>query len=167
MDILQLIDNLEDVIEDASSVPLTSKCLIDKEEIFERIQEIRLQLPEDLKQAKWVKEERQRILMEAQKEADNILKGAEDKIAALVNEHEITKHAQEQAEIIIANAQNNAKDIRLGTLEYADGMLVDMENVIEDVKSAVFKSMSEVSNQVSQIDGIINIIKENRETLRK
>lgn len=164
---MELIDQLEDVIEDASSVPLTQKCLIDKEEVFERIQEIRLQLPEDLKQAKWVKDERQRILTEAQKEADAVLKGADEKVAQMVNEHEITKRAQEQAEVIIANAQKNAKDIRLGTLEYCDGMLNDMEGVIQDVKAAVFKSMTEVSNQVSQIDGIIDIIKDNRETLRK
>jgi len=64
---------------------------VDKEEILEIIKEIRLKLPDDIKQAKWIKEERQRILLEAQKEANNIIKDAENKIASLIDEHEITK----------------------------------------------------------------------------
>ena len=61
------------------------------EEILEIVKELRLKLPDDIKQAKWVKEERQRILTDAQKEANNLIKDAEGKIASMVNEHEITK----------------------------------------------------------------------------
>jgi vacuolar-type H+-ATPase subunit H len=117
--------------EKSVSVPFSGRCLVDREEILEIIKEMRLKLPDDLKQAKWVKEERQRILMEAQKEADNVVKEAESKISELIDEHEITKQAYEQANEIISNAQKNAKEIRLGTREYADSILSKVESILK------------------------------------
>lgn len=132
MEILAILETLEDLIEKAPSVPFSGKCLVDREEVLEIIKEIRLKLPDDIKQAKWVKDERQRILLEAQKEANNIIKEAESKIASLVDEHEITRKAYEQANEIISNAQKNARDIRLGTREYADGILNKVEDILRD-----------------------------------
>ena len=70
MEIFTLLETLEDMLEKSRAVPFSSKCIVDKEEILDIIKEVRLKLPEELKQAKWVKEERQRILVEAQNEAD-------------------------------------------------------------------------------------------------
>lgn len=137
MEILAILETLEDVVEKGVNVPFSGKCLMDREEILEIIKEIRLKLPDDIKQAKWVKEERQRILLEAEKEANNIMKDAEGKIAQLVDEHEITKKAYEQANEIIANAQKNAKDIRMGTREYADSILIKVEEILKDTLEVV------------------------------
>ena len=68
MEIFELLESLEDIIERGKNLPFTNKGVIDKDEILDLIKEIRLKLPDELKQAKWVKEERQRILVEAQKE---------------------------------------------------------------------------------------------------
>jgi F0F1-type ATP synthase membrane subunit b/b' len=76
---------------------------------LEIVKEIRLKLPDDLKQAKWVKDERQRILQEAQKEGNDIIKNAESRISSLVDEHEITKKAYEQANDMITNAKQNSR----------------------------------------------------------
>ena len=65
--------------------------MIDKEEFIEIITDIRLKLPNELKQSKWVMEERTQILINAQKEAENHLQEAETKLNQLINEHEITK----------------------------------------------------------------------------
>ena len=80
MEIFTLLETLEDMLEKSRAVPFSSKCIVDKEEILDIIKEVRLKLPEELKQAKWVKEERQRILVEAQNEADEIIKEAENRI---------------------------------------------------------------------------------------
>ena len=74
MEIFTLLETLEDIMERSKSLPFTEKGIVDKEEVLEIIKEIRLKLPDELKQAKWVKEERARILEEAQKEADGIVK---------------------------------------------------------------------------------------------
>ena len=101
MEIFTLLETLEDIMEKSKSVPFTEKGIVDKEEVLEIIKEIRLKLPDELKQAKWIREERGRILDEAQKEADGIVKEAENRIIAMIDEHEITRKAYEQkAEII-------------------------------------------------------------------
>lgn len=144
MEILAVLETLEDAIERAISLPFTGKCLVNREEILELIQDIRLKLPDDLKQAKWVSEERSRILAEAQQEADNIINGAEGKIAAMVDEHEICRKAYEQAEVIITNAKKNAREIRLGTREYADNILNKVEEILEDTLDVIKVNRSEL-----------------------
>lgn len=144
MEILSVLEALEDAVEKSVSVPFLSKCLMDKEELLELVKEVRLKLPDDIKQAKWVKEERQRILMEAQKEANNIIKDAESKIASLVDEHEITKKAYEQANEIIGSAQKNAREIRLGTRDYADSVLNKVEDILKDAQEVIKMNREEL-----------------------
>jgi vacuolar-type H+-ATPase subunit H len=144
MEILTVLETLEDLVEKSSGVPFSGKCLIDREEVLEIIKEMRLKLPDDIKQAKWVKEERQRILLEAQKEANNILKDAENKIASLVDEHEITKKAYEQANEIVGSAQKNAREIRLGAREYADSVLNKVEEILTDATDVIKTNRSEL-----------------------
>lgn len=144
MEMLSILETLEDLVEKSVSVPFSGKCMVDKEEILEIIKEIRLKLPDDIKQAKWVKEERQRILLEAQKEANNIIKDAENQISALVDEHEITKKAYEQSNGIISNAQKNAREIRLGTREYADGILNKVEEILEETLQVIKENRKEL-----------------------
>lgn len=137
MEILSILEALEDVVEKSISLPLSGRSLVDKEELLELIKETRLKLPDDIKQAKWVKEERQRILLEAQKEASNIVQEAENKISSLVDEHEITRKAYEQANEIISNAQKNAREIRLGAREYADSILNKIEQILKDAQDVI------------------------------
>ena len=87
MEIFTLLETLEEMLEQSKKVPFTDKVVVDKEAILEIIKEIRLKLPDELKQAKWVKEERQRILSEAQKEAKDIVKEAETRIISIIDEH--------------------------------------------------------------------------------
>lgn len=131
MDALELIDALEDIVEKGVTIPLAGKTMIDKDELLDIIQEIRLKLPDDLKQAKWVKEERQRIITEAQKEANQILKGAEDKIISMINEHEITRKSYEQAREVEEESQKRAKEIRYRTAQYIEELIADAERVME------------------------------------
>lgn len=166
MDILELIDDLDDAIDNASTVPLTGKSIIDKEAILDIIQEIRLQLPEDLKQAKWVKEERQRILFEAQKEADAIIKGAEERIVTMVNEHEITKQAKLNAQNIIDAANDTSDEIKTGTRKYVDGILEDIQKLVSSIKNELYKSLNEVAKQSESLEKLDKILQDNRDSLK-
>ena len=62
MEIFTILDTLEDLIDNGKKVPLTGKCVVDQQEIIELIKEIRLKFPDELKQAKWVKEERKKLM---------------------------------------------------------------------------------------------------------
>ena len=109
MEIFTLLENLEEILESSSKVPFSTKVMVDADELREIIEEIRLKLPDELKQAKWEKEERQRIISDAEFEAQKALKDAEAKIINLVDEHEITKKALAQKEEIIENANRVSK----------------------------------------------------------
>lgn len=131
MESLEMLDQLEDIIEGSTGIPFIGKALMDKDELLDIIQELRLKMPDDLKQAKWIKGERQRILLEAQKEATALIKSAEDKIISMINENEITKKANEAAEEIISNANKRSKEIRMATRQYIDDALSETELVLE------------------------------------
>ena len=127
MEIFTLLETIEEMLEASKSIPFSTKGVVDKEEMLEIIKEIRLKLPEELKQAKWVKEERQRILVEAQKEADDIVKEAENRIISMIDEHEITRKAYEQKAEIIETANEMSREISKGTKDYADSILQNIE----------------------------------------
>lgn len=144
MEVLEIIDMLEDVVEKSMAIPFAGRAIVDREELLDLIQEIRLNLPDDLKQAKWVKEERQRILDEANKEAESIVKNAEEKMASLIDDHEITQKAYAQANEIIAAAQNNARELRLGTKQYADDVMASLEARVVKIAETVRENRKEL-----------------------
>ena len=144
MEIFELLETLEDIIEKSRNVPFSSKGIIDKEEMLDLIKEIRLKLPDELKQAKWVKEERTRILVEAEKEADGIVKEAENRIISMIDEHEITRKAYEKKVEIIETANEMSREIKSGTEEYADGVLAGIEVALEDALKVIQNNRKEL-----------------------
>ncbi|NLK97071.1 hypothetical protein [Defluviitalea saccharophila] len=161
--ILQLLDVMEDILDGSSTVPFTGKVMVDKDELLEIITDIRLKLPNEIKQSKWVIEERNKILIDAQKEAEGIMKEADERIAKLVDENEITKRAYEQAEEIIETAKQNSRQMRLGAIDYADEILSLVENNIKQTLEKIHKETSELENSLGQT---INTIYENRQELK-
>ena len=144
MEIFTNLEELEDILERSKTVPFSGKSLVDKEEILEIIKEIRLKLPDELKQAKWIKEERQRILVEAQKEADDIVKEAENRIISMINENEITKKAYEKKAEIIETANEMSREISKGTKDYADNILEGLEVALEDALKIIQNNRKEL-----------------------
>ena len=144
MEIFTLLETLEECLEKAKNIPFTQKGIVDKEEILDIIKEIRLKLPDELKQAKWVKEERGRILVEAQKEADGIVKEAENRIISMIDEHEITRKAYEQKAQIIETANEMSREISKGTKEYADNILEKVQGVLQEALATVENNRKEL-----------------------
>lgn len=144
MEIFTLLENLEDLLDSGTKVPFSSKVMVDREELQEILENIRLKLPDELKQAKWVKEERQRIIDDAQKEADELIKDAQAKITSLIDEHVITKQALEQKEEIIENANKVSKEISVGTRNYADAILEKVEDILKQTMQVVHENRREL-----------------------
>ena len=144
MEIFTILESIEDILEKSKGVPFSNKVLVDKEEILEQISELRLKLPEELKQAKWIKEERQRILVEAQKEADDIVKEAENRIISMIDEHEITKKAYEKKAEIMETANEMSREISKGTKDYADNVLNGIEGALQDALKIIQNNRNEL-----------------------
>ncbi len=132
MELIELLEQLEETLERGVNVPFSGRCLVRRDEVLDLIQDIRLKLPDDIKQARSISEERDRILSEADNHAKEMLQNTENRINALVDEHEISRKAVEQAGVIIGNAKKNAREIRLGTREYADGVLDKVESILSE-----------------------------------
>ena len=159
MEIFTLLETLEDILEKSRTLPFTEKCIVEKEQLLDIIKEIRLKLPDELKQAKWIKEERERIISEAQKDADDIVKEAENRIISMIDEHEITRKAYDKKTEIIADANEMYREITQGTTTYVDGILANIENNMLELG----KTLSGVE---MSIQSALETIQNNRKELK-
>jgi len=127
MDVLVLIDKLDDLVHNAKAVPLTDQVRIDREEIYDILDQMRATIPEEIKQARWIVKERQEMLAEAKRESERIIREAREEQIRLTAEEEIVKQAERQAEEIIEDARAREREIRLGAEDYADDILNTLE----------------------------------------
>src|SRR4249920_2822213 len=137
MDVLVLIDKLDDVVHNARPVPLTDQVRVDREEIYDLLDQMRATIPEEIKQARWIVKERQEMLAEAKREAERIVKEATDEQLRLVSEQEVVKQAENHAEDIVEEARAREREIRLGAEDYADDILNTLEVNLEKFLAAV------------------------------
>ena len=129
MDVLVLIDKLDDLIHNAkrTMLPGSDQVRLDREEVYDILDQMRATIPEEIKQARWIVKERQEMLAEAKREAERIVKEARERQEQLVGQEEVTKQAERAAEDIIEDARAREREIRLGAEDYADEILNTLE----------------------------------------
>ena len=159
MEIFALLETLEDILEKSKSLPFTDKSIVSKKEVLDIIKEIRLKLPDEIKQAKWIKEERERIIAEAQKDADDIVKEAENRIISMIDEHEITKKAYEKKTEIIATANDVYREYSNNANTYAD-------EILKEVEDTMIKLCETIDNVETNLQGRIQTVQEQRKQLK-
>jgi F0F1-type ATP synthase membrane subunit b/b' len=150
MDIMALIDRIEELIDNGRNVPLSQARMVDADKIYEIIDEIRAQFPDELKQARWIVKERQEMVEEAEKEANRILEEARERAQALASEQEIVKLAESQAAEILDNARAREREIRLGAEDYADEMLANLEVNLGKLLTSVQRGRDRLQGKVNQ-----------------
>lgn len=131
MDILDVLNELEELIEDSTKLPLIGKVLVDDELILDMIDHIRTSLPEEMRQAKIITQERERIMEEAQKEAQRIVDEARDEITKMAGDTEIARQAQDHSRELVEQAQNLSREIKMSAYQFADEILGALENNLE------------------------------------
>ncbi len=169
--VYELLEYLQDMVENSAKMPITGKTIIDKKEFNEVIEQIMNCLPDQIKKAQWIVSEKDRILGDAQKEYDSVKKETIEIMKQNVESHDIVREAKLRANEIIALAQRDAKAIRIGSREYSNEILTQLDAEIEKQKVALIKSMQESFEKVAKdIDDNLTkrgtIIKENIAELR-
>jgi cell division septum initiation protein DivIVA len=154
MDVLALIDKLDDLVHNARAVPLTDQVRIDREAIYDLLDQMRSTIPEEVKQARWIVKERQEMLAEAKREADRILAEAKDRAARVVSDEEIVKAAQREADHIMEDARARERDVRLGAEDYADEVLGTLEVNLGKFLSAVRRGREQLQGKASREDDV-------------
>jgi cell division septum initiation protein DivIVA len=150
MDILALVDRIEEAMDSGRSVPLIRGRVVDVEKVYEIIDEVRANFPDELKQARWIVKERQEMLEEAEKEANRILEEARDRAESMASDQEVVRRANEQAAGILDDARAQEREIRLGAEDYADEMLANLEVNLGKLLTAVQRGRDRLQGKVNQ-----------------
>ncbi|MCI5688195.1 hypothetical protein AALA24_06605 [Anaerovoracaceae bacterium 42-11] len=164
MTVLELLEEIEDIVDTAPGLPLTGKIMVDANELLEIVREIRLSLPDDVQQAKWVKDEKERILSEAKSEYEKVIVEAKKQADYLVEHDDITLRAQKLAEEIRMQSEEYARVLKMRTYDYVDKMLYDMQGRMEDLNLKYFGEM--YANLEKTFEEIGGVLQGNRDEIK-
>ncbi len=135
MDILYLLDRLEAALTSGSRVPLTGKAVVDEQECLDIIDQLRVAIPEEVKQAKKLQTERERLLQEAEERAARVVAHAQDQASVMAQQHEVAKVAEAKARRLLEDAEADARERREGADRYAAETLSDLESHLNELLS--------------------------------
>ena len=124
MNAIEILDLMDEMLDKAWNMPMSNgKCVINADRMRELIDDIKRNLPQEIKQARLIVQDRTDILSDARKEADQLVKAAEEKARRLVDQNEITKTAKQNAMEMVQNAQAQARSLKKAANEYVDELL--------------------------------------------
>lgn len=128
--------------------------MIDEQEFLDIIDQLRVTVPEEIKQARRVSQEKDRVILHAEAEADKIINAARERATMMMQETEVFRHAEEQAHQIIADSQQEAEEVRQGADQYALDVLGGLENELTKLLATVRKGRATLDRGVHRaLDG--------------
>lgn len=131
MNIDEVLELLDDILDKAPGVPFSGKkAVVDVDKVRDLLNEIRLSLPQEIKHAKLIVQDRQGIISDANKEAETLVRRAEERSKSIISNDEIVKQAKQRGVEILTQAQSKAKEIRNATNEYIDNILNQTEEML-------------------------------------
>jgi hypothetical protein len=126
-DIIFLVERLESLVANGKKLPLTNNVVLDQAAVLELIDQMRISVPDEVRQAKHITEEARRITDHAREEADAVIGRAQEQAAQMLDERELVRMAQQRAGEILETANGEAAEVRRGADEYAAGVLIRLE----------------------------------------
>ena len=141
MRVLELLDEIEEIVDTASGILLTGKIMVDANELLEIVKEIRTELPDEIQQARWIKNERDRILGEAKKEYETIISNAEKQAEDLIEHDNMMVQARARAEDLMGTTESNIRQLKMSTYDYVDGILFDFQEKMDELSTTYFNDM--------------------------
>ncbi len=147
MHLILLVEKLERLLEKAVPFPLTTKTLIDREEGLELLGEIRANIPKEIEKAEWIVKESDKILKEAQQEAQDVVKKAKEYVGKSINESDIISQAKSEAKEIVNEAKGFSKEMQREADKYADETLTRLENTLKKTMKVIDEGRKTISNR--------------------
>ncbi len=140
MNVDELLDLLDETLEESTNLPFTGgKRMVDVDKVRDIIDDVRLNMPAEIKQAKAIVNDRAEIVAGARREAEGIIKKAEDRARALVDQQEIVRQAQQKAAEILSSAHQQSREMRTTITDYC-------ENMLRQTEESLARSAAEVKN---------------------
>ena len=128
MDVLQLIDRLEQLVSAGTRLPLSSRIMIDEQEFLDIVDQLRVTVPEEMKQARRFSQERDRVLQQAEEEAEKVINAAQERALLMLQDNEIVRLAQDDARRLLNEGEQYADEIKRGADVYALEVLSGLES---------------------------------------
>lgn len=164
MRVLELLEEIEEIVDTAAGFPLTGKIMVDSQELLEIVREIRAELPDEIQQAQWIKNERERIIAEAKTQYEAVIDDAQKQADTLVENNDITVKAKMRADELMQVTENTAKQLKIGTYDYLDSILYNFQGKMEHLSSIYFGEM--FTSIEKAFDDINSALAANREELK-
>jgi len=149
-----IIGALYDMVQDARSMPLASdKCILERDRVLDMLDEIIAQLPSELKQSRTIVESRNELISQARREAEGILREAQEKANQMLTKEAIYAEAKKRSEELVGQTQNRINQLRKAVNDYMDESLRETEEAISKALAEVrdtrmkFRSVTEAQEQ--------------------
>jgi cell division septum initiation protein DivIVA len=152
VDIAARIQQLEELIAQAKSMPLSSSVLVNRDEVMELVQGMREALPEEIKQARWVVKDREELLSKARRDAEGIVQEGREEQERLIADQEVVKEAQREAERVLGEARDEARQIRLEAEDYVDAKLASFEITLTKALEQLAKIEDQLGRTHDQVE---------------
>lgn len=166
MDISGRLKQLEDIVAEAKSMPLSSSVLVSREEILGVLESIREGLPEEIKQARWVVKDREELLVKARQSAEGIVQEALVEQGRLASQQEVVQRAQREADSILGDARDEARQIKLEAEDWIDAQLAAFEGAIQKVQEDLARTVEDVGGMQERLSKVSQQIRVGRQRLR-
>jgi len=156
MDILQLIDRLEELFNESKNIPLTRNVMVDEDRMLDIIDQMRITIPEEVKKAQQLLGQRDRVLAQAQEEANRTIELARQKSDELVTKDTVAQDARRRADQIIAQSRVEAENIRADADDYAMNSLLQLEAELERITNQVANGIRLLKDEQARREPISN-----------
>jgi len=131
MEMYDLLDQIEQLVEESWHVPLTGKVLIDEGALLECLDRLRTVMPEELRQARLLKQQKERILAEAEQEAEKIIAAGQEQVQQALSKNQVVQEAEKEAARLQEQARQAALELETDARNYAAEILRSLESQLE------------------------------------
>jgi cell division septum initiation protein DivIVA len=157
VDITARLQQIEELVQEAKSMPLSASALVNREEVLELLEAAVAELPEEIKQARWVVKDREELLAKGRRDAEALLDRAKQEQGRLVSEQEVVREAFVEAERILGEAREQARQIRLEAEDYVDAKLAQYEIALERTRQEIDRSLAQVHRGRDKLRGVSTV----------
>ena len=137
MNAFEIVDRIEEFLDKSKRIPFSSNIIVNENEIYDLLDELRNILPEEFKQSRWIVKERENMIEEAKRYSEKVIREAKEKSEVLVSETEILKSANRKSEELMSAVEARVRTIRLEAEDYADEKLANLEAVLHKLLTAI------------------------------
>jgi len=151
MDLSARLQQLEDLVRDAKSMPLSSSALVNREEVLDLIVQMKEELPDEIRQARWVVKDREELLAKARRDAEGIVEAAKQEQLQMASREAVVQKANEEAERIVQEASDDARRLRLESEDYVDAKLAQLEHALQMILEDMLASNDSLTRVIDQV----------------